>query len=185
MQEYVRCKACGFITEAGKAKGICPACGVPHTAFEPYKLTISEKRKKMMDLHIHPVMIHFPQAFGILGLVLMLLIPFASGPFKATITDAAKVILTILPFTVAVGFVSGLYDAKLRFKKATTPILRKKIGLGVGFIIFSIVCAVFIQSSEITSTIITLEVLSLLLCNICAAGLGKLGASLLDSKLPG
>jgi uncharacterized membrane protein len=185
MQEYVRCKACGYITEAGKAKGICPACGVPHTAFEPYKLTISEKRRKMMDLHIHPIIVHIPQAFGIIGLILMLLIPFSSDPFKSTITEGAKVILTILPLSVMFAFLSGLYDAKLRFKKVTTPILRKKIGLGVGFIIFSIVCAVFIQSSEITSTIITLEVLSLLLCNICAAGLGKLGASLLDSKLPG
>jgi hypothetical protein len=185
MKEYIRCKACGFIVEAGKAEGICPACGVPHTAFEPYKLTISEKRRKMMDLHIHPIMIHFPQAFGILGLILMLLIPFISGSLKTTLTDAAKVILTILPFTVVVGFISGIYDAKLRFKKVTTPILRKKMILGSGFIIFSIVCAIFIQSSEITNTVIAIEVIFLLFCNICATGLGKMGASLLDSKLPG
>lgn len=185
MKEYVRCKACGFITEAGKAEGICPACGVPHTAFEPYKPLVSEKRRKMMDLHIHPIIIHFPQAFGILGLILMLLIPISSGSFKITLIDTAKVILTVLPFSVLLGFLSGLYDGKLRFKKVSTPILRRKIGLGISFIVFSSICAIFIQSAEITTTIIMLELLSLFLCNICAAGLGKMGASLLESKLPG
>ena len=138
-----------------------------------------------MDLHIHPIIVHFPQAFAIFGILLILILPFISGSFKATILDSAKVVLTILPFTVVLAFLSGLFDGKLKFKKLMTPFLKKKIVLGAGYIVFSIICAIFIQSTEITSTIIVLEILSLLLCNLCAAGLGKIGASLMDSKLHG
>ena len=39
----VRCRACGFIMEEEKLGDVCPACGIPRKAFEPYKETMSKK----------------------------------------------------------------------------------------------------------------------------------------------
>ena len=65
MANLIRCKACGFVTDQGKIKDVCPACGVPAKMFEPYTHPVSLKRRRILDLHTHPVMVHFPQAFAL------------------------------------------------------------------------------------------------------------------------
>ncbi|MHA1205582.1 MAG: rubredoxin-like domain-containing protein [Candidatus Heimdallarchaeaceae archaeon] len=45
MTKYICCKVCGYITTEGEIKDYCPTCGAKAKAFEPYELTISEKRK--------------------------------------------------------------------------------------------------------------------------------------------
>lgn len=184
MQEFVRCKACGFIIEKGKQGEHCPACGLPKTVFEPYKMLISPKRRRLLGFHIHPVILHFPQAFVFLGLFLMTAIPFLSDPLKSILEDTSKVIITLLPVTVLGGFVSGIFDGKVRFKKIQTPILRKKMGLGTSFLVLSILSAVLIYQPQ-TATLILVEIICLALASGLATILGLMGASLIESKLPG
>ena len=64
MKDYVRCKACGYIMERSKLGDKCPACGVSATMFEPYDDKLSEKRRRLLDIHVHPIVVHFPQAFA-------------------------------------------------------------------------------------------------------------------------
>jgi len=185
MKQIYRCKACGFLMESDKPAEICPACGVPKTAFEPYRPNLSEKRRKMLNLHIHPILLHFPQAFTVLGLFLLILIPVVSEPLKAALIPTAAVILTLLPFTVAAGLLSGLYDGKLRFKKTSTPILKGKILLGSSFFVFTAVCTILIHVTDFASGIPVGEIILLLLSTACSVLLGKMGGALLESKLPG
>ena len=73
MKTFIRCKACGFIMDASHLKDVCPACGLPKTVFEPYTKKISSKRKFIIDQHIHPVSVHFPQVFIVVIMFMLIL----------------------------------------------------------------------------------------------------------------
>jgi rubredoxin len=185
MKQYVRCKACGYIMDTGRPYDLCPACGVPKTAFEPYKLNLSERRKVLLDLHIHPIILHFPQSFVVFGLFLMLAIPFLTDPLKDMFISTAKVIITLLPLSVAAGFLSGLLDGKLRYKKDTTPILKIKIVIGSIFVLTSFACAAVILFMDFTKAAVALELILLFVGSFCSVVLGKLGGPLIETRLPG
>ena len=185
MKKLVRCKVCGFIIQEGKLKDKCPACGVQRTAFEPYTPDISEKRKKILDLDLHPVIVHFPQAFGVLIFILAILtliFPlFFPNQFRVTI----QVLSGFLPFVVLGAMLSGMLDGKTRFKKLTTSHLKKKIAFGSIFLAFSIVI-VFISAFLIN----TLPGLIIVLifsfgCVVCGSILGLIGKSLLNAAFKG
>ena len=63
MRKLVRCKACGFIMQENELREKCPACGAPKTVFEPYTDTVGEKRRRLLDMDLHPMMVHFPTSF--------------------------------------------------------------------------------------------------------------------------
>ncbi|MCI0523539.1 MAG: hypothetical protein L0Y37_07800, partial [Bacteroidales bacterium] len=66
MKELVRCKPCGYVMEAGKLKDVCPACGMPAKAFEPYRERVALNRLFVLSLDMHPIAIHLSQTFVIL-----------------------------------------------------------------------------------------------------------------------
>ena len=79
MTQLLRCKPCGYIIKEQDLGQVCPACGMPKSAFEPYKENISPKRKFILGLDLHPIAVHFPQAFAtILPLILIFNILFTS-----------------------------------------------------------------------------------------------------------
>jgi hypothetical protein len=184
MQNVIRCKACGFIMNEG-SYDVCPACGVSKAAFEPYKLTISEKRKRLLDLHIHPILIHFPQAFTLFALVLLISVLLIKGTVGDALLATTRVIITLLPAAVLAGFFSGILDGKIRFKKIKAPFLKQKVFLGSAFIITSIISAIFIYFAKPSDFTWFIEILFMLVCTALSGLLGKIGASLIDSKLPG
>ena len=57
----LRGSAIESLAVASKVGEICPACGVPAKMFEPYDDKVSEARRRMIDLHIHPVIVHSPR----------------------------------------------------------------------------------------------------------------------------
>ena len=185
MKEYVMCKVCGYITEVGNVKDVCPVCGFSKSVFEPHKLTISEERRFILSLHIHPVIVHFPQAFALLGLVMIFIIPWIFEPIRTNLMITLQVLMTLLPFSLVAAMISGIYDAKVRFKKLGTPVLKKKTILGVIFFIASIVAA--FASYHDFSNILSLgtEIVALLICALCATGLGRMGAELMELKTGG
>ncbi len=184
MKNFLRCKACGYIMKEGDYD-VCPACGVPKTAIEPYKMTISEKRHKILDLHIHPIIIHFPQAFTLFGVVLLIVLVFIRGALGDALLSTAKVLVTLLPFAAVAGFFSGILDGRTRFKKLKAPLLKKKIVLGCAFTVCSIVSAVFIYFADPSDFTWIIEILLLLVCTALSSFLGRIGASLSEAKLPG
>ena len=186
MSTLVRCKACGYIMEASALGAVCPACGVPASMFEPYDDKVKEGRRKLIDLHIHPVIVHAPQAFALALLVLAFLMAFVAGPSKSLMTDAARFLGAALPLTVIAAFLSGLYDAKLRFRKTNTPQLQKKKLFGLLFFLSSLgVGAMALWSPLDTGLLQALFGLFSGLGLGFGAILGLLGTPLLVAKFPG
>jgi len=186
MANLVRCKACGFITDQGKIGDICPACGVPAKMFEPYTHPVSLKRRRILDLHTHPVMVHFPQAFALTLFLLSFFAFFVPINLQESFFSTIKVLSALLPFFVMLAIATGLMDGKLRFRKVTTPLLKKKISLSLVFFITAIALATLALSGQllIFSTHITFLLLTIIV-SVCGALLGLIGGKLLDAKFPG
>ncbi len=186
MGNLIRCKACGYVTSEGKIKDICPACGVPAKMFAPYTDPVSEKRRMLLDLHTHPIMVHFPEAFSITLFLSAALSYFAPGAIKETLFGAIQVLSLPLPFFVLLSILTGLFDGKIRFRKVTTPLLKKKIIVGVLLLIVSIAIAFIAFSGGLAvSPVREYFILLTIIAVACGTALGLLGGNLMDAKFPG
>jgi len=185
MKKYLKCKVCGFVEEEGSLKEVCPACGAPVTVFEGYNYTISEKRLKLMELQIHPILVHFPQSIASLSLVFIILAFTLQGEVSSNLIIVEKILSIILPFSVLTAIGAGLFDARIRFKKMFGPLLKQKIMLGSLFFLSSIITAVLINYETFDYWgkvgIITLSIVNFL----CSGLLGFKGGKLINSKLSG
>jgi len=186
MTNLIRCKACGYVTKEGKIKDVCPACGVPAKMFEPYTDPVSEKRRMILGLHIHPIMVHFPQAFSITLFLLMVLSYFTPVKIEWMLFDAILVVSFLLPYFVILSIITGLLDGKIRFRKVTTPLLKKKFILGVLLLIISIILAFVAFSGGFPASPLR-EYFTLLtiIAVACSAELGLIGGRLMEAKFPG
>jgi uncharacterized membrane protein/rubredoxin len=186
MANLMRCKACGFVTDQGNIKDVCPACGVPAKMFEPYTHPVSLKRRRVLDLHTHPVLVHFPQAFALTLFGLSFFAFFVPAVVQEAFSATIRVLSALLPFFVVGAIVTGLMDGKLRFRKVTTPLLKKKIILSLIFFITAVVLAALALSGGfLTSPTHIVFTLLTLIISLCGALLGLIGGKLLDAKFPG
>ena len=186
MASLIRCKACGYVTSEGKIKDICPACGVGAKMFEGYKDPVSEKRRMLLGLHIHPIMVHFPEAFSITLFLLAALSYFAHPATKEAIFVAIRVISLPLPFFVILAIMTGLFDGKIRFRKVTTPLLKKKIFIGLLLLIISVALSFVAFSGGLPfSPAREYFILLTFIAVACGTVLGLLGGNLMDAKFPG
>lgn len=186
MSALVRCKACGFITDQKSTKDVCPACGVPAKMFEPYTHPVSLRRRRILDLHTHPVMVHFPQAFALTLCFLSFFAFFLTASFLDTVRSAIQILSILLPFCVAGAVATGILDGKLRFRKVTTPLLKKKILLSLIFFITSVILAGLALYGPTQTVSIHLVFFTLtIVISLCGALLGLIGGKLLDAKFPG
>jgi uncharacterized membrane protein len=189
MKDLIKCKACGYIMGKGKLGDTCPACGVPKTAFEDYRETMSEKRKRILDMHLHPIIVHFPQAFGIavpafivLGLILGLI---PGDPFSGLLFSAVSVLVFFLPLFSGVAIIAGMIDGKTRFKKLSTIILKQKLITGIALLVLSTIAAIYSLINPVSSSSFVPVLVLSLLCVPCEIMLGNIGSKIIDSKLPG
>lgn len=166
-------------------KTVCPACGVPATAFESYEHNISEKRLAMLGLHLHPILVHFPQSIAILSLVFIIIAFASKGSVSSNLIIVEKLLSAILPVSVLFAIAAGIFDAKTRFTKKFGPRVKQKIVIGSVFLLVSLVLAILINVEAFgtggKAVIISLS----FICFFCSAVLGKLGGTLLDAKLAG
>ena len=186
MKELVICKSCGFVMDKSKVKDRCPACGVLAKMFEPYIEKMSPGRKRILSLDLHPVLVHFPQAFIVSVFVLSLIALAAHGGFHATIAATISVLGAALPGVIILAAIAGLVDAKVRFRKVTTPLLKQKMLFAVLFFLFS--CAIYLIILTHPMLGSTHEILVATLCLPaigCASVLGLLGTSIINAKFPG
>ncbi|MGP8154711.1 MAG: rubredoxin-like domain-containing protein [Smithella sp.] len=186
MANLIKCKACGYVTKEGKIKDVCPACGVPAKMFESYVDPISEKRRKIMMLHIHPIIVHFPQSFVFTLFILAILSFIAPPQINEVLHCTMQVISPALPFFIILALLTGLVDGKTRFRKVTTLFLKKKIIFGLSFLFTS----VLIATSALELRLSSLPVMALFsLLTIIALGfsaaLGLIGDELMEAKFPG
>ncbi len=172
--------------EDGALPDLCPACGVKKTMFVPDTDKLSEKRRTLIDSHIHGIIVHFPQAFAFAGLFLILALFIAPQSISQHLWSTTMVLLFSLPFVVIGGFVTGIIDGKTRFRKVTTPMLKQKIAWGIGFFVISLL--LFIINSILPIQTLPIHLIAtvlLLAAAVCATILGKLGGTLVNSKFQG
>lgn len=176
---------CGYIMEADKLHDVCPACGVPAGAFNPYEPLLTKSRSRLLELHLHPIIVHFPQAIVVLALLLLILLNFTSGELYDAIFTIAQFNLLLLPLSVLGGALTGMFDGKVRFKSITTPVLVFKIGLSFIFLVTTLVPLFLIFFVDVTSSVIMIMLLCIVIASACAVLLGKAGAPLIHAVFPG
>ena len=185
--DLMRCKACGYITAASSLGASCPACGVPRASFAEYSDRVSETRRRWLTLHIHQVSVHLPQAFSIFMLPAVIIgyywpsLPVIGGG----LLGAVELLGSMFPLAVLAGFVTGLADGKMRFRKLKTPFLAIKIVAGLVFIIVSsAIAAIILTTGIVESTVLPVAGLSLVALG-CSLILGKLGGMIACSIMGG
>jgi uncharacterized membrane protein len=181
----LRCRACGYIIDQDKLKDVCPACGLPKTVFELYKENISRKRGLILNLHMHPIAVHFPQAFVVVLIPLILLGIFLGQIYGRDMLITARVLSLLLPFFSLLAVLTGLIDARVRFRKLNTPALKiKTISASLFFLLSCLIAAiVFLYGLETNAA--TAVMVLLILCVGCQLVLGHIGAKLLGARLGG
>ena len=181
-EELVRCRPCGYVMKASDlGEGVCPACGLPHTVFEPYRERVSANRLFILGLDIHPIAIHLSQTF--VALAPMLIIFHLIFPnFQETIVHSVITFsVWALPLSLIASTVSGIVDGITRYKTLRTPLLKSKIIFSVLILTTSITELIVFEPENYSWLVIVLSFISLGF----AVKLGLLGKHLLDVILPG
>jgi hypothetical protein len=96
------------------------------------------------------------------------------------------VLSSALPFSLILALLTGLVDGKTRFRRVTTPFLKKKIIFGLSFLFTSILIAAAAYTLRL-STVSAMALFTML--TIIAVGfsiaLGLIGDELMEAKFPG
>jgi uncharacterized membrane protein len=186
MAELMRCKSCGYVTEANRVGDVCPACGVPRKMMEPWKDPVSERRRLLLWFDIHPIVVHFSVAFVASAFVLALFVLIFPSFFRETATSILVVLVGVLPLAVIASFLSGLFDGTIRFRRTTTPLLKRKQLVGVAFFLCTAAAAVLTFAAGPYETWVRIADAALLAVGVvCATGLGRIGRGLLSALFPG
>ncbi len=82
MKEKVRCKACGYILDKDALGEVCPACGVKKEMFEPWDDKVGALRRSILEMDLHPVIVHAPQALTFLLLILSVTFPLFTADLQ-------------------------------------------------------------------------------------------------------
>ena len=167
--------------EADKLGDVCPACGLPRKVFEPYRERVSLNRLRLLNLDLHPIVIHLSQALVIAIPLLTMITHFIPGLYPEVLKNVLSFSIVLFPFTLALAIMTGVVDGLTRFKTLKTPLLRVKILFS--FIILTLsVILLYLYTNDGNSIFIT--ILSIL-CLGCGIQLGLWGKKLINVILPG
>ncbi len=181
MKKLVRCRPCSYVMEKDKLGDVCPACGLPHNVFEPYREKVSLNRLMILNLDLHPIAIHLSQSFMVLiPLLLINQLVFPNFYYEESAV-VIKFCIALLPLSMLLAFITGIIDGVTRFKSLKPPLLRNKLIFGV--LIIGVSVALFfmknIEEQKAWFLLISLVGLSF------AVILGLIGKRLLTVILPG
>lgn len=183
-EKLIRCRPCGYIMKESDLKegDVCPACGMPHTVFEPYREKVSSGRLKFLALDLHPIAIHLSQTFVATIPGLLILHFIFPNFFSEVLTNVITFSVYVFPLTLMASIVTGIADGYARFKTMETPLLKKKIAFSI--IIFAVSALQFylIYKGQVyTWYFLLISLVSLVL----AMMLGRMGVKLINVILPG
>ena len=181
MKELVRCRPCGFVMEADKLGDVCPACGLPRKVFEPYRERVSLNRLRLLNLDLHPIVIHLSQALVIAIPLLAILTHLVPSLYPEVLNNVLLFSIVLFPFTLVLAIMTGVIDGLTRFKTLKTPLLRVKIIFS--FIILTLSVVLFYAYKNDWNYL--LIILLSILCLGCGIQLGLWGKKLINVILPG
>ena len=187
MKEMVRCKACGYIMDKDALVDVCPACGVKKEMFEPWEDKVGALRRFILEKHLHPVIVHAPQALTFLLLILVATFPLFGADLQKTYLWPAIVVMTwLLPVSIVATILSGFFDAMVRYRRVATPALLQKQILGYLLLAASVVMTSVVTVADFTTLTVWLGYLA---ANLVAMGtsalLGIKGSKLTHAAMPG
>jgi hypothetical protein len=108
------------------------------------------------------------------------------GVFRQTVTDIIHGFLGVLPLGVIASFVTGIFDARVRFRTSSTPMLTSKKLYGLALFLLSTGAAAIAftvgpyepWARPVNAVILAAGV-------VCAVRLGRIGQGLLQAIFPG
>lgn len=181
MKELVRCRACGYVMEAGKVKDVCPACGISSKVFEPYREKVALNRLFVLSLDLHPITIHLSQTFVILIPLLLLVTRLLPGFNNELLSSVLIFAIYVFPFTLIAATCTGMIDGLYRFKMLSPPMLKLKIFFSTSIIVLS----VLLYFSMKNQWPFFFSLLLSIACLFFAFRLGLLGKKLINVIVPG
>ena len=180
--EWIICRVCGYIEEAKYRDQPCPTCGFPPTVWMDYKpRRINPTREKLLDLHLHPIAVHFPiaaTAASFLVPIIALVIPSIADVLFSAITLVAM----ILPLLVIIGGISGYIGSILRYKTGKSKIPKAKIYLTIIYFILSCVQAYIAIADGVNADNAWIMIIFGIVASVFAAKLGKMGSYLFAGR---
>ena len=186
MVPMIRCRVCGYLAPENKVGDKCAACGAPRAAFEPYKDRISERRRKLLELHLHPMLVHFPQALAVAVFGLSLAPLVFSGRAEELLFATLLVLAPALPASAAAAIATGLFHGRLRFKQVRrSPILKRKIVLGSVLLASSLVEAWVVWLPGRPGAAVIASIVLAATAFFSSLRLGSLGSLVANSEMPG
>ena len=186
MAELLRCKSCGYVIEAGKVGEVCPACGVPRRMMEAWKDPVSERRRMFLWLDLHPIVDHFSVGFAASAFVLSLIVLVLPGVYPRAVSDILRGFLGVLPLAVIASFFTGIFDARVRFRKSSTPVLSSKKLYGLAlFLVSGGAAAIAFTAGPYAAWARPADAVLLAAGVVCAVRLGRIGQGLLQAIFPG
>jgi hypothetical protein len=187
MKKMVRCSACGYIMEEQKLGAKCPACGAPKTAFRPFEDPVAYPRRRLLNIHLHPIAVHFPTAFSVAVLVLAIAAGFLAGTAGDLLFSTLKILALFIPLTVIVSAVAGYIDGKVRFRRIkNSSILKQKILFAAVYLVVSAALAGVVWTQGFEQGIFVLLAVLLAAAEVVLSIiLGLLGTSLTEALFPG
>jgi rubredoxin len=181
MKELVRCKACGYVMEAGKLKDVCPACGMSNKVFEPYRERVALNRLFVLSLDLHPITIHLSQTFVILIPLMLIARNMFPDFYNGIFSQVLIFCIYAFPLTLMAAAATGIIDGLFRFKSLKPPLLKEKLGFSISLVLSSL--CVFIIDKKGGNDLLTF--MFSITCLYFAVRLGLLGKKLLNVILPG
>lgn len=187
--EYIICRVCGYIESADKRDQPCPACGYSPKVWMDYKpRKINATRLKLLDLHIHPIAVHFPIVgttltfiFPILALFVPLF-PFLPDTLSDRLYEWTRYVSLVLPLLVVLGGVTGYVGGKLRYKTNKAPLLKQKIIYSIIYFALSVAQCLIAYSNGVNHGNVGVFIVMGLVSSVLAAKLGKMGSYLFAGK---
>jgi len=186
MAATMRCRSCGYVVTEGKSKGVCPACGAPGKMLEPWKDPVSARRRALLEMRLHPLVIHFTVAFTASAFALSLFSLAFPQLLAGLATDVLVVTTAVLPVAVLAGWAAGVLDGRIRFRRSATPLLVRKMAMGGSVFLETLAAAVLLFAFGLDPVWVRIVVAVLLGLSLGAvAVLAKIGAGLHGAKVPG
>lgn len=181
--EYIICRVCGYIETADKIDQACPACGFPKTVWTAYKpRKLSDQRRRLLDLHIHPIAVHFPIIGSILTFGLPVLALFVPFSLAYRLYDFTMFVAVVMPLLALAGAVTGYIGGKLRYKTTKAPMLKKKLMLSIVYFIITCILSYIAYTQGVHGDNALIFIVLGAISAGCAAFLGKLGSYLFASR---
>ncbi len=186
MAQLMKCRSCGFVMSEDALKDSCPVCGVPRKMFEPFTDTVSARRRWILRLDIHPIVVHFAVSFAVSAFGASLFTLVFPAVLRRTMTAGLRLVVALLPVVLILSYITGRYDAHIRFRRARSPYLRQKKQVGVIFFCLSAATAALLFGvGPFVWWVQAADAVLLAGCTVCAFLQGRVGGHLMEGLFPG